>query len=159
APPLRAGTRLTVTPGDGDWKVEPDSVELDAIPLEELRFVARSLTVPRGRVRGRVVDELGEPLPFLALSMDDETLETDARGEFLAAEMHAKGSLSFSFPGSNWSYDLGGFDPERDEPVTAVARFGPTLFLDLQAPPAELGAAWLAHRAAGAAGAVELTGG
>jgi hypothetical protein len=136
--PVRPGSELLVLPADG-WEIEEDSLELDGEPEDELLFVARA--VPMDVVRGLVVDELDRtPVPHLRIGLEGEDLETDAGGEFVSSRRHGRGPLRVRLPGD--SFEIGGWDPLSTERLIVPARLGPTVFLEIDAPPASLRAEW-----------------
>jgi hypothetical protein len=142
AGPVREGTVLTLFAPD-DWNVEPEEIELDALPEEELAFVARlieseEVTAP---VRGVMVDEVdGTPIPYLMLHVASESLETDAEGRFATTKRHPKGQLEI---GSTWIVDVD-FDPESLEPLRVPGRVGPAIYVDIRGEAEELRGEWSA---------------
>ncbi len=147
-PPDRAGVTVTVTPPWG-WEIPQDSLELDAAPEQELLFPAHA--VPFGLVQGTVIDEIdGTPVPFLRMRVEDEWVETDGAGGFVAAGKHALGPLEFVFAGG-FTYELGDWEPGQD--VVIPARVGPFFYLDFGGIPPGLEARLLPQRPASAAAA------
>lgn len=143
AGPLRAGTLLSLSGPEG-WIVEPAQIELDALPDEELVFVARldAREELLGPVRGVIVDEVdGTPLPYLDVGVAREKLETDAEGRFETAERHPRGVLQIGSRG--WDLEIA-FDPSSREPLLVPARVGPTIYLDIRGEAGELHASWSA---------------
>lgn len=140
--PLREGTTLSVL-ADKPWRVEPEELELDRMPEEELTFVAHPVDEARGLVRGVVVEELdGTPIPYLGVEVDGEACETDADGRFETVKAHPAGSIPFTFPALGQTFEYGAFDPARTEPLLIPAWGDPAVYVEIRGTARELAASW-----------------
>ncbi len=150
--PIRPGTEIVVQVPEG-WEAVADRIELDAVPEDELVFAARPVSM--GPVHGFVVDELeGQPLPYQRLQLDGEELVADDRGAFRGVEPHPRGTLEFR--AGDWSCELGGWDPELDQPVVVPARVGRTLFLEFDRIPENPWASWRSEAHPASASAIGM---
>jgi len=140
APPMPEGARLELWPPPG-YAIEPNALELDLVPAEELVFRARAL--PVGRVHGLVVDERdGAPVPYFLLDVGGDRVESDTTGHFVSSEMHPAGHLSIW--GQGVSYETPSWDPASDEPVVVPARLALTAYLRVEGASHPLTCLWQA---------------